>query len=138
MRLSPIPVSDGVSISSRLFFYPCSRNIDVYRDEQFVFCTRYGEVRNRDIVLHDCLGFGSHTAQQRRQAHTKYFLCDVLIHSLCVLESVYQINRGLCGAEVMMSLVFGDFFTTGGARIAVVAGVNVSDTDFRFQIPVSS
>lgn len=47
-----------------------------------------------------------------------------------MLESVYQINRGLCGAEVMMSLVFGDFFTTGGARIAVVAGVNVSDTDF--------
>ena len=43
-----------------------------------------------------------------------------------MLESVYQINRGLCGAEVMMSLVFGDFFTTGGARIAVVAGVNVS------------
>ena len=99
-----------------------------------------GILRMRDLapILHDCLGFGSHTAQQRRQAHTKYFLCDVLIHSLCVLESVYQINRGLCGAEVMMSLVFGDFFTTGGARIAVVAGVNVSDTDFRFQIPVSS
>lgn len=138
MRLSPLPVSDGVSISSRLFFIPVAETSMSIEMNNLFSVRDTARFETETLFFMIVWGFGSHTAQQRRQAHTKYFLCDVLIHSLCVLESVYQINRGLCGAEVMMSLVFGDFFTTGGARIAVVAGVNVSDTDFRFQIPVSS
>ena len=109
-------------------FYLHGRNVYVHRNEKRVFRTRYDEVGNRNLVVRYSPGKGPDNAKHRRQADTKYFLCYINIHSLCVLKSIYQINGGFRGTEVMMRFDFAQFSAAGSAWITVVTGVDVSHT----------